>query len=108
MRVVRKACFLAAVPGAGACDGRLVKCHLLPQQLLRRELGPRGWRAVASDPRSYVWGCGGATGCSGHHGQLDYSRTLRVPRAMLPVGLLELAEELGLGWYVDREYGASG
>lgn len=105
---MKKACFLATVPGAGACDGRLVKCHLLPQQLLRRELGPRGWRAAAADPRSYVWGCGGPTGCSGHHGALDYARSLRIPRAMLPPELEAFAFEHGIGWWLDREYGVSG
>jgi hypothetical protein len=102
---VKKRCWLATIPDSGACDGRLVRCHLLPQQLLRRELGPRGWRRVASDPRSWVWGCGGPVGCSGHHGALDYSRTLRVPRVMLPAGLEVLAEDLGLSWWLDREYG---
>lgn len=102
--MAKRACWLADLPGAGACDGRLVKCHLLPQQLLRRELG-RGWRRVAMDPRSWVWGCGGGVGVGGHHGALDYARTLRVPRERIPAATEALAAELGLAWWLEREYG---
>jgi hypothetical protein len=44
-------------------------------------------------------------GVSGHHGQFDAARTLRVPRHYLPPVFVEWCDELGLGWYVDREYG---
>ena len=80
------------------CEGRLVRVHLLPQQLLKREGGEPG------DPRSYILGCGGITGIGGHHGELDSARTLRIPYLELPAGLLEMAEELGLGWWLEREY----
>lgn len=30
-------CWLAKVPGAGACDGRLVRAHLIPKQRIKRE-----------------------------------------------------------------------
>lgn len=99
-----KRCWLAALPDAGPCDGRLVRCHLISQQVLRREVG-RGWRKVADDPRSWVWGCGGPTGVGGHHGRLDYSRSLRIPRELLPPAVEELGAELGLGWWLDRTYG---
>lgn len=102
--MARRTCWLAQLPGAGACDGSLVRCHLIPQQLLRRELG-RGWRKAAADPRTWVWGCGGPMGCSGHHGMLDYSRTLRVPRERLPEAVVAFAAEAGLLWWLDREYG---
>jgi hypothetical protein len=36
---------------------------------------------------------------------LDASRSLRVPRYRLPPGLEEFCSELGLGWWLDREYG---
>jgi len=80
-----------------------VKCHLLPAQLIRRELGKSS--RLVWDPRVWVWGCGGPTGCSGHHGALDTARTLRVPREKLPPGLEEFAAEHGLGWWLDRTYG---
>lgn len=100
-----RCCWLGLLPGAGACDGRLIRAHLLPRQLLGRELGAAEARAAVKDPRSWVWACGGAVGVGGHHGQLDYARTLRVPRHRLPAGLEDLALELGLVWWLDREYG---
>lgn len=87
------------------CHGHLVRAHLIPRQVFRRELPSLRAQEAIEDPRSYVMACGGLQGVSGHHGMLDYSRTLRVPREALPPGLEDLAEELGLGWYLDREYG---
>jgi hypothetical protein len=69
-------CFFAGLHNAGPCDGRV-----------------------------FVLACGGATGIGGHHGQLDSSRTIRVPRHRLPPELEEFAAEHGLGWFLDREYG---
>jgi hypothetical protein len=99
-------CFLAAFSDR-PCDGRLIRAHLIPRQLLRRESGTRlRYLDVVNDPRSYVMACGGPMGNAGHHGMLDASRTLRIPRGALPVGVEAFAEELGLGWWLDREYGA--
>jgi hypothetical protein len=97
------------------CDGRLVRCHLLPQQLINRTVKSANpgvhkkalidLLAVAiRDPRGWVWGCGGLHGNAGHHGMLDQSRTLRVPYEALPPELLEFASELGVTWWLDREY----
>lgn len=83
----------------GPCSGRLVKAHLIPAQLLKREQLDH-W-----DPRVWVPLCGGATGLSGHHGQLDHSRTLKIPRDALPPAVEEFAAEHGLTWYLEREYG---
>lgn len=118
-------CFLATLPGAGPCDGRLVRCHLIPRQILRREVWaqrealrppaeasgrvfPSRLRELCWDTRCWVYGCGGLTGMGGHHGQLDHSRTLRIPRVLLPAGLEEFAMDYGLSWWLDREYGLLG
>jgi hypothetical protein len=113
----RRRCFLKDFSDR-PCDGRLVKAHLISRQFLRRELMDRTMLSMApradceravdakiADPRSWVWACGGPMGNAGHHGMLDASRTLRIPRDRLPAGLEEFAEELGLTWYLCREYG---
>jgi hypothetical protein len=105
---MREACWFASLPGAGPCDGRLRQCHLVPRQLLRRELGPAQGKRAAADPRSWVWGCGGPMGVSGHHGAVDWARTLRVPRHLLPACVEEFAAEHDLEWWVDRTYGPRG
>lgn len=102
-------CWFVQIPGAGSCDGALVRCHLLPKQLLRRRF-PHGFQGrslaqLQADPRSWVWGCGGTMGDGGHHGRLDTSRKLKIPRVMLPAGVEEMAAELALTWWLDREYG---
>jgi hypothetical protein len=93
------------------CSGELVRCHLIPRQLIRRTLlhaeGAEAVDRVIADPRSWVPGCGGPHGNGGHHGQFDQSRTLRIPRRRLPAGLVELAEEIGLLWWLCSEYGCS-
>lgn len=81
------------------CDGSLVRVHLIPRQLLRREHLPQ------LDPRTYVYACGGITGGpGGHHALLDSSRRLRVAYDDLPVKVIEFAAENGLEWYLEREY----
>jgi hypothetical protein len=93
-------CWVAEhVQNSGPCDGRLVRAHLIPKQLLRRE------RLFEWDPRVWVPVCGGPTGIGGHHGQLDHSRTLRIPREKLPAFVEQFADDNGIGWYLDREYG---
>ena len=117
-------CFFASI---GPCDGPLIRAHLLPRQLLKREF-PHGvvldgdqWRRLGrgedrydlkyrtlqqlvDDPRSWVPMCGGPTGIGGHHGQFDGLR-LHVHRGQLPEPFVEFCDELGLGWYIDRQYG---
>lgn len=125
---MKPVCFFKGWPGAGPCDGALIRAHLIPRQLLKREF-PHGvffdderWvkaarcddryevphrplEALCRDPRGWVPCCGGPMGPGGHHGMLDVSRTLRVPRGRLPAGLEEFAAELGLSWWLDRTYG---
>jgi hypothetical protein len=96
-------CFLARFSDR-PCDGRLVKAHLIPRNLLFRSLDPITARKVIADPRSWVWACGGIMGNAGHHGMLDASRTLRVPLEEIPSETIELAVEIGLDWWLDREY----
>jgi hypothetical protein len=109
----RKACWFASLPGAGPCDGRLRQCHLVPRQLLKRELGPALGKRAAADPRSWVWGCGGPEGNAGHHGAYDVGypcrdESFRVPRHLLPACVEEFAAEHDLEWWVDRTYGPRG
>lgn len=80
------------------CEGRLIKAHILPRQLLKRHGGD------PKDPRSFVFACGGIVGNAGHHGHLDSSRRLRLPRHAIPAGTQQMAEELGLVWWLDRTY----
>jgi hypothetical protein len=81
----------------GPCDGQLVRCHLLPQRLLKRH------RHDPWDARAWVWGCGGAVGVGGHHGRYD-AHFLLLPRDKVPAAVEELADELGLTWYLDRNF----
>ncbi|CAB4197869.1 hypothetical protein UFOVP1313_36 [uncultured Caudovirales phage] len=91
---------------AKPCDGVLVRVHLIPRQLIKREVRSRQQADMAiTDSRSWVWACGGPMGNAGHHGMLDQSRTLKVPRNRLPAGVEELAAEIGVSWWLDREYG---
>jgi hypothetical protein len=83
------------------CAGGLVRCHLVPRQFLERE----GHADLIDDPRTWVPGCGGPTGIGGHHGELDSSRRLRIPLFALPTATLLLMEEIGLEWWLEREYG---
>lgn len=112
------------------CDGRLCRVHLIPKALMRREFrygailvdkrwlpaqnpaleirkGQR-WRLhrMEQDERPWVWGCG--AGGQGHHSMLDHSRTLRVPRAAIPEAVEAFAQQFGLVWWLDREYGENG
>jgi hypothetical protein len=113
----RPTCFFAAHAYTDSpepmppCEGPLVRCHLIPQQLLRRTpqyqaitLRPmRHW--FLYDERSWVWGCGGAMGIGGHHHMFDCSKRIRLARCSIPAGTEELAEALDLQWYLDRTFG---
>jgi hypothetical protein len=82
------------------CEGRLVRCHLIPQQVIRRELramfktGPakRDLENIVWDPRTWVWACGGfGHGNMGHHGLLDNPGGIEPPWDALPDGVIEFA-----------------
>ena len=95
-------CWLAQFRPDVPCEGELIRAHLIPRQLLKRE----GKKELIADPRTTVWACGGPMGNAGHHGMLDYSRTLRVPRSALPPELEDVCRDAGLSWWLDREYGS--
>src|SRR6516165_8667515 len=67
-----------------SCSGRLVKAHLIPQQVLLRELASEVSAPLVWDERVWVWACGGVTGIGGHHGAFDQARRLGVPRSAVP------------------------
>lgn len=104
--------FAQNLPDAGVCEGRLVRCHLLPRSLFRREF-PQLRRAgltvplylLLTDPRAWVLGCGGIMGPGGHHGLYKPDGPRPIPRELIPPDVEEMATELGLGWYLDRTYG---
>lgn len=87
----------------GDCSGRLIKAHLIPQQLLKRE----GALWAIMEPETWVWACGGPMGNSGHHGLFDGSRTLRLPPWSIPAETIDFVRDLGLLWWLNREYGGN-
>lgn len=122
-------CFFAGRPGWGACDGELIRAHLIAKQAIKREvfsalraggLGQAEARAriagYAWDRRCWVPCCGGITGIGGHHGKLDSPiDSVRLPRAELPEGVEEYALELDelvgrevFASLLDRTYGPKG
>ncbi len=60
--------------------------------------------ALIEDSRTWVWACGGLMGNAGHHGELDFSRRLRVPFDALPEGTLEFAREFELLAWLEGVY----
>lgn len=101
------------------CVGRLVRAHLIRQQVienriktLAREQGKPPDLAVMAcqhiiwHKAVWVWACGGeGYGSEGHHGMLDHTRKLKLPRSAIPADCEQFAEELGLTWWLDRTYG---
>ena len=75
------------------CDGPVQGCHVIPQQTLRRH----GHRESLWDVRNGVGACERAHRRHDNHQE-------RWPRERLPGYVLEFAEELGLGWYMERFY----
>ena len=87
--------FAHNLQGVGSCDGRQDPCHLIKAQVIRREVGTEAiW-----DQRVIV------PGCRRHHGMLDHSRQIRIPRSLLPGSVEAFAHDHGLEWWLAREYG---
>jgi hypothetical protein len=111
-------CFFAGRPGWGPCDGPLIRAHLIPKRMIKREvfsaLLARGVEKplarlslvdYAMDERCWVMCCGGLTGIGGHHAELDapgVSVAPRLRRDELPEGLEAFVAELD-GMLVGRE-----
>lgn len=90
---------------ATSCDGELVKCHLIPRMLLRKNriIRQRPWQMW--NDALWVWACGGLSGSGGHHGAFDTARTIRIPRNEIPLLTEAFAQSLGLEWWLERTYG---
>lgn len=96
----------------GMCSGQLIRAHIVPQQQLKR-VGRDVWRSLGFEQRSdMIWdarlwvpACGGWQGNGGHHGMLDHTRTITLPRSAIAEETEELVAQLGLTWWLDREYG---
>jgi hypothetical protein len=114
-------CWFKRLPDAGPCEGyRIVRCHLVSQQELKklwrhyhhRAGGPAPWpwpefgslRDLLEDPRTWVWGCGYSSAHRGHHGQFKPDGPKGIPLSLLPEGYTRLMAELGLWWYVERTF----
>ena len=93
-------CFLARFAPQVPCDGPTDFCHLIPKQVLKRE--------IATDDPDVIWHPSTyVPGCRRHHNMLDVERTLKIPRSELPWKMIAFCEAFGLMWWVEREYGAS-
>jgi hypothetical protein len=67
----------------------------------------RSLAEITWDSRCWVPMCGGPMGNAGHHGMLDAGGVgrIKILRAWLPPELEEFAEEYGLGWSLEADYG---
>jgi hypothetical protein len=124
-------CFFAGRRGWGPCDGALIRAHLVPKRMMKRELWAALNRTLAPepardrlrdlmwDPRAWVPCCGGPTGIGGHHAVLDtpgLSLAPRLRRNELPEGLEAFVSELDgmldgrepFAVWVDKTYGPKG
>jgi hypothetical protein len=112
-------------PGLYGCAGITDGHHLTPKALLKREF-PHGidlnddgeirataavWRAQDAWPSVRPLGVllndgrNGAPVCRRHHDMVE-GRLIRIARAELPAEAEAFAKEIGLGWALDRTFGA--
>lgn len=73
--------------------GRIDGHHVIPKSVL---IG-RGFHEFVMDKRNRL------ALCRTHHAN-HHSRSQPIPRSLLPESVFEFADELGLGWYLDRHY----
>lgn len=110
-------------PGLLDCAGQLDGHHLLPKRVLKRERGSGGVRLAATTRALYTGtpsreveyeavtigallndGRDGVPACRRHHDLVERA-LVRIRRAELPRQVEEFAAEIGLGWYLEREFG---
>jgi hypothetical protein len=92
-------CFLAEHdPRARMCEGRWDHVHLIPRQLIRREVSTKS--EVLWHPATWVWAC------RRHHAALDVERSIRLKQDDLPDATRAFARVMGLDYFIEREYGA--
>lgn len=77
--------------------------HLVPKQRIKREypahvVGAAVQRGIVWDPRVLV------AACRAHHSAWD-NRVFNIARGEVPQACEEYAEEYGLVWSLDRDYG---
>ena len=93
------ACFLAQFTGT-PCGGRMERAHLIREQTIRREVSRS--KLILWAPA--VW----RPACHVHHGELDQSKKLRLPRSAIPAETELWAATNGLTYWLDKTYGERG
>jgi hypothetical protein len=104
-----------APKGLRDCDGRIQNHHAIKQQTIKslfRKQKPRPQapdvelrtykerlRDALSDTRNRLWAC------KRHHDLHEKSKWIPVPRSEVPDELEDFAEEYGLGYDLDRQFG---
>jgi len=88
------ACVVCPAEG-GACRGSVQGHHAIGKQTLKR----LGLRRLLWDRRNRVPVCE-------HRHEQHTSGYRPIPRELLPASVFEFAEEVGLGWWLDRHYPA--
>ena len=79
----------------GKCSGPVQGHHAIPQQTLKN----RGFHPFLWDTRNKV------DVCEYRHEQITTAYK-PLPLILLPTPVFKFAAELGLGWYLERHYGA--
>lgn len=77
----------------GICRGPVQGHHAIEKQALKR----RGLHRFLDDTRNRVPVCE-------HRHEQHTTRFKPIPRWVLPASVFEFANELGLGWLIDRDY----
>jgi len=77
----------------GKCEGRVQAHHIIRKSTLLA----LGFHDFVMDKRNRL------AVCEHRHEQHTCAHRL-IPRRLLPASVFEFAEELGLGWYLDRHY----
>lgn len=79
-----------------ACDGRIDGHHIIPKRALIR----LGFSDYLLDKRNRIGVCR-------HRHEQHENGYKPIPRELLPAAVFEFADEISLGWYLDRHYPAA-